>query len=157
VDRVAVAVVRNDAGHELEELRGLHQRVRDARRPHEVFLHLLRTKVRAGLQARRAHDRQRDMMRDARAFARVEQALRGRAEEVGDGRFVERRRVGDVDDDVRPAHRLIEALARDGVDPGASRRGDDVVSLFTQPRDEPRAHQPTAACNDDLHFRAPCA
>jgi hypothetical protein len=55
------------------------------------------------------------VVRDARAFARVQQVLRGYAEEVGDLGFVERRRVGDIDDDLSAALRLIEACAGHGI------------------------------------------
>src|SRR5262249_21839408 len=55
-----------DAAHELEELRGPHDRVRDRGRLDQVFLGHLRAEVAAREQAVGADDRQRQVMADAR-------------------------------------------------------------------------------------------
>jgi len=54
--------------------------------------------------------------------------LRRAPKEIQDGIVLERRGVGDVDDDVRSGQYLFEALACEAINPGRWRSRHDVVS-----------------------------
>ena len=71
-----------------------------------------------------ADHRQRHVVADARRLLRREQVAGRRLEELEHRRVLERRRVGDVDDDVGALEHLGQALARERVDAGVGRRRD---------------------------------
>ena len=105
-----------DAAHELEELRGAHDRVRNRGRLDQIFLSQLRAEVTAREQAVGADDRQRHMMADARGgFRGQEVATRG-LEKRQDGVVLPRGRIRDIDDHLSAGKRLRQSLAGDGVD-----------------------------------------
>ena len=86
---------------------------------------------------------------------RVQVAPRG-LEEFQHRLVLERGRIGEVDDDLRAGHGLLEALAGDGVDAAVGRGRDDLVASLAQNGDGLRADQAGAADDDDLHEVTSC-
>jgi hypothetical protein len=76
----------------------------------------IRPEVPALRQALGAHDRQGDVVADAGLGGGVEQRAGGGLEEVEHGGVLERRRVGDIDDDLRAGEHGVDAFAGDRVD-----------------------------------------
>ena len=79
-----------------------------------------------------ADDRQRDVMLDAGSGFGGEQIAARRLEELQHRLVLERRRVRQVDDDLRARQRFGQPLAGDGVDARGGRRRHDLMALLTQ-------------------------
>src|SRR3546814_1360655 len=90
----------------------------------ELFLRKLCAKISAVLEPVRSHDRERDMMADAGFCSGCLDISAGRPEEVHRGLVFERRRVGQVDQNVRPGERFCEALSSYRVATRPGRRSD---------------------------------
>ena len=95
-----------DAAHELEELRGADDRVRNRGRLDQIFLGHLRAEVTAGEQAVGADDRQRHVMSDARGGFRGQEVATRRFEKLQNGLVLPRGRVRHIDDDLSAGQRL---------------------------------------------------
>ena len=80
-----------------------------------------------------------------------EEVAGGGLEELHDGVVLERRRVGDVDDDGGTFERVRQAFAREGVDTRGRRGGQHLDALISERGHDFRADAPAAADHDDLH------
>src|SRR3546814_8475438 len=96
----------------------------------ELFLRKLCAKISAVLEPVRSHDRERDMMADAGFCSGCLDISAGRPEEVHRGLVFERRRVGQVDQNVRPGERFCEALSSYRVDPGSEEHTSELQALM---------------------------
>ena len=94
-------------------------------------------------------------MPDAGGFFGGREVAAGRLEEFQHGLVFERRRVGDVDDDLGSGHGRSQAFAGDGVDAGGAGGGDDFVALVAEDADEFGADEAAAADDDDFHVDSP--
>jgi hypothetical protein len=112
VNFVADGARLDDADHEREELGRAQDGVGDRRGLDQVFLRQLGAEIAAGLQALCPDHRQGDVVGDAGGLFRGQQVAARGLEEVQRGGVLERRRVGDVDDDLGAGQRLGQTLRR---------------------------------------------
>ena len=117
-----------DGAEELEELGGPQDRVRHVRRLDQILLGDLGAQVAAVGQPVRADHRERDVVTHAGGLLRGQQVAPGGLEEVEHRGVVEGRRVGHVHHDVGAGEHLGQTLAGEGVDAGAGRRRDGLVT-----------------------------
>src|SRR5262249_430057 len=104
------------ATHELEELRGADDRVRNRGSLDQIFLSHLRAEVTAGEQAVGPDDRQRQMMANARSGFRNQKVAPRRFEKRQDCLVLPRGRIRDIDDHLSAGERLRQSLTSDRVD-----------------------------------------
>ena len=136
---------------ELEELRRMHDRVRDPGLGDQLLLCDLGAEVAALREPLGSHDRQRDVMADiGRRFCR-EQGARRRLEELQDGGGFERGGVGHVDDDRGTFDDLGHALTRQRVDARVGGRRHRVVIARAEVGDELGSDEAGSAYHHDLH------
>lgn len=94
-----------DAAQKFHELGRVDDRVGNAAVADQLFLGLLGEEIRADRHFFGTDDRQRDVMADARGLFRRSEILTGGREEI-DRRFVEGRRVGEIDNDLGAGERF---------------------------------------------------
>src|SRR5262245_66663208 len=94
-------------------------------------------------------------MRHAGRCRVLENVPGGGREEVHDGLLLERRRVRDVDDDRCALEHVSQSLSGESVDSGVWRGRHDLMTMFTQLRDEFRTDQSGAADDDEFHSQVP--
>ena len=80
-----------------------------------------------------------------------EKVVLGSLEELQHRLVFKRRRIGEVDHDLRAGQGVFEPLAGNGVDAARGRGGDNLMAALAQNGDSLRADQPSAADDDDLH------
>ena len=98
----------------------------------QLFLGKLGAEVAAFLQPLGTDDGERNMMFDASRLFGGQQGATGGFEKVHDGLVFEGRRIGEVDDNLRPGQRLCKPLSGDRVDARVGRRGDHVMVAAPQ-------------------------
>ncbi len=140
-----------DAPDELEELRRVHERVRDPRLLDQLLLGDLRREVAVVRHPIRAHHRQGDVVADPGFRLRGEQVAGGGLEELHHRGRLERRRVRHVDHDLRARHHLGQSFTRERVDAGARRRRHRLVAVLAQLGHQLRPDEAGSADHDDLH------
>ncbi|MDT4829574.1 hypothetical protein FQZ97_629970 [compost metagenome] len=91
-------------------------------------------------------------MPDPGSLFRSGEVTSGLLEEVQHGGIFERRRVGDIDDDIGPFKRPLQAFTGDRVDTGVRRGREDIMPLLAQVRAELGADQAGSANDYDLHL-----
>src|SRR3546814_13383550 len=92
------------------------------------------------------------MMADAGFCSGCLDISAGRPEEVHRGLVFERRRVGQVDQNVRPGERFCEALSSYRVDTRPGRRSDCFMPRLAELLYNLRTDQPGTSNYDDLHW-----
>ena len=115
-DRSSLGRRPGNALHELEELRGAHDRPRNRRRPDERLLGQLGAEVAARDEPFGADDRQHDVVADVRGPRRGQEVPGRRLEEREGGAIVRGGRVGGIDDDAGAGQRFGYPFAAHGVD-----------------------------------------
>src|SRR6185295_4457467 len=105
---------------ELEELRGLENRVGNRRVLDQLLLCKLRAQVAASQQTLGTDDRQRHMVGDAGGGLTAEEVMRRRLEELHHCSVFERGRVRDVDNHGGTAQGFGQTLTGDSVDSRAA-------------------------------------
>src|SRR4029077_17522006 len=102
-----------DATHELEELRGADDRVRNRGSLDQIFLSHLRAEVTGREQAVGADNRQRHMMAEASGGFRGQEVATRRFEKRQDCLVLPGGCIRDIDNDLRADERLRQSLASD--------------------------------------------
>lgn len=117
-DSAAVSARIDDAADELEELRRAQDGVGNPGGSDQLFLGVLRAQLAAFRKTVGADDRKRDVMLHAsRRFSGKKIPAR-RFEEFRDRLVLERRRVGDIDDNPGAGQLFGQSLAGEGIDAG---------------------------------------
>ena len=150
-DDLAVGGVVGDAADELEELRGVDDRIRDGGPFDQLLLSGLRPHVAALGQPIGADHRQGDVMTNAGGRLRVEEVAGRGLEELEHGSVLERRRVRHVDDHLCALERIGDAFTGERVHARVRRRRDRFVAGVAELGDELRADEPGTANHDEFH------